>query len=241
MPPQTTATLQYLSGHRRYFVSWGGPMNGQTARLEIVREIIEKCGIKYIVETGTFRGGTTEWFANFGIPVSSVELNKKFAFFARRRLRRFRQVNVVQANSVDGLKSLVAAGRINHDTNTLFYLDAHWNEYLPLADELSLVRKHARRSVIVVDDFRVEDDEHYGFADYGPDKVLATDYLAANGVLTRHVFFPATAAAWETGRRRGCVVLTDDDEFGSILEHFPLLRRWEARAEQVPAASLRRG
>jgi hypothetical protein len=44
----------------RYFYPYGGPMNGQTARLEIVREIIEYCGVTNIIETGTYRGTITE-------------------------------------------------------------------------------------------------------------------------------------------------------------------------------------
>jgi len=39
-------------------------MNGQTARLEIARSIIEKYGIEQIIETGTFRGQQPNGFRN---------------------------------------------------------------------------------------------------------------------------------------------------------------------------------
>jgi hypothetical protein len=46
---------------------------------------------------------------------------------------------------------------------TLFYLDAHWEEYLPLRDELQLIYNNFPRAVVLVDDFKVDDDLGYGF------------------------------------------------------------------------------
>ena len=54
---------------------WAKPMNSQPARLELVRQIIARCGIARIVETGTFLGTTTEFFAQYNVPVTTAELN----------------------------------------------------------------------------------------------------------------------------------------------------------------------
>jgi hypothetical protein len=48
---------------------WGGPMNGQTGRQRMCREVIAAMQPAAIVETGTFRGTTTGFFAEFGVPV----------------------------------------------------------------------------------------------------------------------------------------------------------------------------
>src|SRR5450631_3532673 len=63
----------YYSRNKNKFYPWGFAMNGMTSRLEATRQIIYALGIERIVETGTFRGTTAEWFAQFGITVESVE------------------------------------------------------------------------------------------------------------------------------------------------------------------------
>jgi hypothetical protein len=58
-----------LSGRLEHQLQWrrsGLPMNGQTARLEIAREIMEFCGIARVVETGTFLGQTTAGLPSSG-------------------------------------------------------------------------------------------------------------------------------------------------------------------------------
>ena len=61
---------------------------------------------------------------------------------------------------------------------TLFYLDAHWNDHLPLREEVELALKHFAKAVLIIDDFAVPDDPGYAFDDYGPGKALTLDYLA---------------------------------------------------------------
>ena len=65
--PATRGFLEFHLRWGRAFDPYFGPMNGQTARLEIVREIITELDIALIVETGTFRGVTTQWFTQFGV------------------------------------------------------------------------------------------------------------------------------------------------------------------------------
>ncbi len=66
----------------------------------------------------------------------------------------------------------------------------------------------ARCRMVVIDDFRVPDDEGYRFDDYGPGKALTWDYVGP--IAERYgatAAYPATPSAEETGARRGCVVL----------------------------------
>jgi hypothetical protein len=76
LPPSLIGTLRYVRGLHSDFYPFGFPMNGQTARLEAVRQIFYRCGIQSIIETGTFRGTTTEWLAAFDVPVITIESHR---------------------------------------------------------------------------------------------------------------------------------------------------------------------
>jgi len=151
-------------------------MNGQTERVELVKQLIVQCGILRIVETGTFTANTTVWVATFGLPVTTVEINPRYFGFSRARLRQHDNVVAYEGNSIDFLRSLIAEP-IDHTAPTLFYLDAHWLDYLPLREEIELITANFSSAVVVIDDFQVPDDPGYGFDDYGSDKRLSIDYL----------------------------------------------------------------
>ena len=181
-------------------------MNGQRWRCIMFAELVHKAAPRAIVETGTYLGTTTEWLAAFQLPVFTCEANPDNYGFAKARLRASPNDRVVQADSRAFLEQLldtpVAAGP------NLFYLDAHWDADLPLAEELEIIFGRARDSVVVIDDFEVPGDPGYGFDDWGTDKVLNAAYIS--GALERfnlHAYYPTTSSACETGALRGCVVL----------------------------------
>ena len=90
----TTARLEELTTP----VNWcDKPMNSQSGRIEIARQIISRCGIGRIIETGTFLGGTTEFFAQFNIPVITAEYNPEYAIRARARLNNRKNVDLRSA------------------------------------------------------------------------------------------------------------------------------------------------
>jgi hypothetical protein len=223
LPDRFLGYLDYHLGQHRKFDPWGGPMNGQTARLETCRQILTSMGVTKIVETGTFRGVTTEWFAQFGLPVVTFEYHPRFAAFAALRLRKHPNVRVVQMDSVVGLRML-AQDTFPNET-VLYYLDAHWEGHLPLADELAVITTKSRRAIILIDDFAVDGDPDYGFDNYGAGKVLNLDYLGSHGFAYLATFFPVTQATAETGIPRGYVFLTTDDELARSLDRMPLLRK----------------
>jgi predicted O-methyltransferase YrrM len=236
VPYQMSARLDHFSNHKKFHQPFKGPMNGQTARLEIVRELIESFGVERIVETGTFRGSTTEWFSTFGIPVVTMEVIPRFAEFARIRLKKARNVRVLTTNSVDGLAQLIAEGG-DLDVPTLFYLDAHWYDYLPLRREYELIVANFARPIIVIDDFQVPDDPGYEFAAYESGS-LTLDYLIEPGdLLEASVFFPRTKARWETGAKSGYVVVTTDAAIAAAMRAMPLLRPWQVEMRQAAGAA----
>ncbi|WFU18776.1 hypothetical protein [Bradyrhizobium sp. CB3481] len=210
-----------LRDHRKFY-PWGFAMNGQTSRLEAVRQIIYAAGINRIIETGTFRGTTTEWFAQFGLPLETVETDQRFFYFAKARLSRFSNVEAHLDSSVSFLsKRLSHADRRDR---ILFYLDAHWENSLPLREELQVIFANHTNSIIVIDDFNVRDDTDYNYDDYGPDKALTLEYIENSNLPPYCAFYPATPAKQETGMKSGWIVLTPEPELAGVLRALALLR-----------------
>jgi hypothetical protein len=55
-----------------------------------------------------------------------------------------------------------------------FYLDAHWSEDLPLADETEFIIRNLNTFTIMIDDFEVPRDSGFAYNDYGPGKHLSS-------------------------------------------------------------------
>ena len=200
-------------------------MNSQAFRTEIVRRLIADCKIARIVETGTFLGTTTEFFAQFGVPVVTAEINPDFARRSNERLSKWKNVELRAYDSVRVLQELTRES-IDRSVPTLFYLDAHWEGRLPLRDEAELAVTHFAKAILLIDDFAVPDDPGYGFDDYGPDKQLTLEYLLQGNLPHLALYFPSAPSHQETGARRGCIVVTANAELAVILDGIPLLRRW---------------
>jgi hypothetical protein len=99
---------------------------------------------------------------------------------------------------------------------TLFYLDAHWEEDLPLWEEIDLIFAEQPHAVIIVDDFRVPRDLGYGYDDYGWGKCLSASNLYEVTLIRPSLFFPNQPSGHETGVVRGCVVLALGETAGLI-------------------------
>lgn len=228
IPGKWIGALEFLSGSHHRFYPWGA-MNGQTARLETARAMIQDLAIERIIETGTYRGTTTEWLASFGLPVTTIEISPRFHAFARRRLRRLPNVEVRLGESSEVLRAF-SQTLDDKAAATLVYLDAHWKDHLPLGEELEIIFSTFTNPYVLVDDFQVPDDAGYEFDDYGPEKRLTLEYVAGHYGGDVHAFFPQVAAQWETGRKRGWVVLAGNEACAEKLSRIPGLRRWHAKA-----------
>jgi hypothetical protein len=229
--------IDYLRSPERG-AGWG-PFNGQTARQALFVEIITKARPHAIVETGTFLGVTTELMSQTGLPVFTIELDPRNFGFARARFWRKRNVTLLCGDSrtcllrlLDGPLRPLCGGTI------FFYLDAHWNDDLPLADEIDIVFRECPMAIVMIDDFEVPSDTGYGFDDYGPGKALVSDYIAP--AISAHelkAFYPSTPSGADhpatpmaaeglsaPGKlRRGCVVLAKENHHGPVLAAISLL------------------
>jgi predicted O-methyltransferase YrrM len=213
----------FAAREARRLVEPAAPLNGQGGRRAIVERIVRDCAIQQFIETGTFRGGTTRWFAQFGIPVYTVEANPRLARFAQIVLADMPLVQIAEMDSVAFLNRLSADPAITAQT-TLFYLDAHWERRLPLGDEIVIVTRYFPKAIMIVDDFQVPDDPDYTFDNFGPGKRLDLEYVRHTGVADLEIFFPALPGMEEDPPRRGCVVMTTDVPMAKILRSIDLLR-----------------
>jgi hypothetical protein len=118
--------LDYLM-HPERGGGWGGPFNGQRARVALFESIVAKCSPVIIVETGTYLGATTEYLAATRLPIYSVEHDRRAYGFAKTGLWRGRNVHLKRGDSRAALGAWLDGPLHNHGGGpVLFYLDAHW-------------------------------------------------------------------------------------------------------------------
>jgi hypothetical protein len=238
MIQQTIGVVDYLRSPD-HGLGWG-PFNGQTARQALFVDIIAKLQPYAIVETGTSLGATTELMSQTGLPVFTIELHPRNYGFARARFWRRQKVKLLHGDSRASLVKLFDGALQPLSNRTIFfYLDAHYYDDLPLAEEIDIIFTRCPMAVVMIDDFEVPWDAGYGFDNYGPGKALVSSYIRlAISAHQLHAFYPSTpstedypstpmaaAGLAEPGRlRRGCVVLVKEAYHGAVVVSVPLLR-----------------
>ena len=131
--PQVVGMIDYVRFPSRGR-AWGGPFNGQLSRQALFQEVISKIQPCSIVETGTYFGATTDYFAATGLPVFTIEAAPYNFGFARARFWCRRNVRLLLGDSRETLRKLFDEPlRPRSGSVLFFYLDAHWNDDLPLA------------------------------------------------------------------------------------------------------------
>lgn len=196
--------------------------NGQMRRKEIFADITAAVPLDGIVETGTWLGNTTAYMAETSrLPVYSCDVNPRYNGIAKMRLANVDGVHLSLSDSREFLREL-SSGPLAQQC-VFFYLDAHWYEDVPLTEEFEWIAAHWDRCVVMVDDFSVPDDPGYEYDTYGRplDLTLFEASIASHGLVA---FSPAAPSSEETGRRRGCVVLSCQGELSERLAQLGSLR-----------------
>jgi hypothetical protein len=217
--------VHLITGFSFYFTRpelqgiWGGPFNGQQRRCEIFKELTKACRFKHAVETGAFYGDTTGLIAA-GVSgrVDTIEIKAVNAGFVRARYLLNAQVRVRRGDSRAWLRQLLKNKRFKAGIH-FFYLDAHWQADLPLAEEIDVIFSSGTDAIVMIDDFQVPDDPGYSYDDHGAGMVLNEEYISA--LRTDHgfsCFYPTAKSKEETGARRGSVVLARSDRSGLMAQ-----------------------
>ncbi len=190
--------------------------NDQDRRAEMMLELVNALRPELIIETGTYQGATTEWFAdNTDAEIVTVESSEWFFSYAQYRLSRIPRIELIFSDSVKALNKLSSDPK-STSARTLFYLDAHWNDYLPLADEVALMVDNWPDFVAVIDDFEVDDDSGYTFDDYGPGKRLDKSLIPAQVRDRLVAYYPSARSSEENSHKRGAIVLAPKDKADSL-------------------------
>jgi hypothetical protein len=139
-----------------------GPFNGDTFLLDQFREIVKKHHIKTIIETGTHLAETAEVLADMADHLLTFETNTDWYRASVRDLKSKPNAKVYHMNSVEGLNKYL------HEVTepVLFFLDAHWEQYNPLLDELKEIAEAGLKPIIAIHDFKVPGHPELGYDSY---------------------------------------------------------------------------
>src|SRR5262245_1780831 len=125
----------------------------------LILELKQRLGIADFVETGTYRGDTTEWAAKNFARVVTIELSPEFHRAAQSRFQDRHNVKPLQGDSAAVLAQIVP-GLVGL---ALFWLDAHWSGLdtagqsaeCPLLAEVAAINAARVTHPILVDDARL--------------------------------------------------------------------------------------
>ncbi len=211
--------VQIGAANGQAMLTWGGPLNGQRRR-QMVFAALMRVDPDAIIETGTYLGASTAFFARQGLPVHTCESQSEYYAQAIANLAEFPNVHMHLQDSRSFLSDL-ADDRALAYACPLFYLDAHWYNDLPLAAEIAIIRARWPRFMIMVDDFEVPGERGYGFDRYADGLELTLDYLRREAIdlSTMAVMFPTATAASETSVKRGTLMLSSLDIYDQHLRH----------------------
>lgn len=105
------------------------------------------------IETGTFKGATTLFFAKNFKQVHTIEINQ---FLYQKNMPLLSKYPNVKAYWGDSKKILPEILSSAANEKIVFYLDAHWYEDWPLLAEIQAIgATHKDRCILVIDDCKV--------------------------------------------------------------------------------------
>jgi predicted O-methyltransferase YrrM len=126
-------------------------------------DIIKEYDINTIVETGVHEGRSTLEFSHLVENVIGIDILEESISIAKNRIDNSNRTNVklYVGNSPQVLSSIVDSIDAEH---TIFFLDAHWESYWPINDEIKMLPKN--KGIIIVHDFLVPNHPELGFDAY---------------------------------------------------------------------------
>lgn len=139
------------------------PLGGDLYLIKDIFDVVNTFNIKVIVETGTWKGRSAQLFSAMVEKIYTIEIKEEF-YKDSDFLSDYPNVYRFLGNSPEVLEKLF----INYNLdNTLFFLDAHWNEYWPIKDEISTITKYKPENCIIcIHDIFNPNNEELGYDSY---------------------------------------------------------------------------
>ena len=165
------------------------PLSGKQAAL---RRVFTPAAV--VIETGTYHGDSSRFFAGAGFPVHTIEVSETLAAGVFPGLRRI-GVTCHRGDSARVLPELLNTLHSQGVEELNFWLDGHWSggvtstaptHETPIIAELVAIeqlRKHFRKLVVAIDDFRC-----FGNDAAYPEKYFLIDWARRNSL---HSYFLA--------------------------------------------------
>jgi hypothetical protein len=170
-------------------------------KVEAVVACARRHGIRRLVETGTFEGEMVRKVRRAFASLVTIELSPELAADARRKLRPYRGITVLDGDSAEILPRVLRDLR----EPALFWLDGHYSggktargaRETPLLDELKSIAAHGVPGhVVLIDDARL-----LGTGDYpARDRVEA---ILGETMRGYRLTIEDDIARWEPGSARG--------------------------------------
>ena len=202
--------------------------NRQKMRVRVFNAINEKIYFNNYIETGTYLGITTHFLsataARRSATVYSCEINDDYFAIARRTVGYLPNVHLHRGDSTEFLRHLTS--QVSSAVNFV-YLDAHWHQYLPLRDELSILCDW-RSTVIMIDDFQVPYDNGFRWDKYDDEREICLRYI--DGIFEAQSIYCPAYPAYKEGHKvaLGYCVIATSKELQKVLNKIELLKSVEA-------------
>lgn len=134
-------------------------------------EIKEKFNLDTVIETGTYHGVTTRWFANNFKNVYTVECNESYFEEAKKNIGSCLNVKSYLQDSPLFLSQIL--NKIDSE-KTIVFLDAHWYTN-PVLNELDAIKESGKKPILAIHDFKVPNRPEFGYDVY-PDQGIVYEW-----------------------------------------------------------------
>ena len=135
---------------------------GDTFMKSEFERLIAKHKIDLIIETGTFKGGTTNQLRKMVKEVITIEINSEYFAEAKKNISDLTNVIMIHGSSPEVLDTILPA---QSEKNIMLFLDGHWLDNCPLLEELRIIAEHGIKPVIAIHDFYVP-GTNFGYDSY---------------------------------------------------------------------------
>jgi predicted O-methyltransferase YrrM len=196
----------------------------------LMLDLLDAFQFTSFVETGTYRGYSTELIASRHPDLKVFTTEVVPATYERSKgfLSKYPNITPLLGSSEKVVAELLSEKKVG--SMPLFYLDAHWEHYWPLRDELRSIGGSGLKSVIVIDDFEVPGQPQFGYDIDGGGQQIAGERCNLQYILpaldrrqTFHAAYPKYGSkdAFPDGHGllRGHIVIFQNmaDEFEAFL------------------------